>query len=63
MWREKVCVYVWRDGGVEGKAMCYSVCGKLGVGIEGEMEFVEETHVYTETATGVLSDGGVWRER
>lgn len=47
-----MCAYVGRDGGVEGQAMCYcvgaSVCGKLGVCVEGEMDIVEETHMCAE---------------
>ena len=33
MWREKACAYVGRDGGVEGKAMCYCVLVPLCVEI------------------------------
>lgn len=43
----RICGERWGCGRKGNVLLCVgtSVCGKLGVGIEGEMKFVEETHM------------------
>lgn len=45
-----ICGKRWECGRKGNVLLCVgaSVCGKLGVGIEGETEIVEETHTCAE---------------